>query len=91
MVAAVTGSASGLVTGGHEPRRPDWWCVRCGRAWPCPGARVFLRSAYVDNRVTLGVYLSAQLFTAAGDLGAAELSPELLERFLSWASPREES
>lgn len=81
----MTGSASGLVTGGHDPERPDWTCARCRRAWPCPGARVFLRSAYANDEVTLGMYLSTQLFTAAADLGQAELSPELFNRFLSWA------
>lgn len=82
---AGNGSATGRVTGGHDPVRPWWNCVRCGRPWPCPGARVFLRSAYVDDPVILGVYLSTQLFTAARDLGAVEVTPQLLDRFLTWA------
>jgi hypothetical protein len=79
------GSASGRVTGGHDPVRPGWICVRCGNRWPCPGARVFLTTAYAHDPLLLGMYLSTQLFTAAADFGVAELTPELLARFLTWA------
>lgn len=79
-----TGSATGRVTGGHDPARPQWSCVRCGRIWPCPSARVFLQTAYAGDSVILGMYLSTQLFTAAGDLGVKEITPELLDRFLTW-------
>jgi hypothetical protein len=78
------GSATGRVAGGHEPVRPAWTCVRCGHQWPCPGARVFLRTAYAGDLVLLGMYLSTQLFTAAADLGVKEMTPELLDRFLTW-------
>lgn len=78
------GSATGRLAGGHDPVRPGWNCVRCGRAWPCPAARVYLRTAYADDLVLLGMYLSTQLFTAAGDLGVKEMTPDLLDRFLSW-------
>lgn len=78
------GSVSGRVAGGHEPVRPGWTCVRCGRTWPCPAARVYLRAAYADDPLLLGMYLSTQLFTAAADLGVTEMTPDLLDRFLTW-------
>lgn len=86
-----TGSASGRLTGGHDPVRPVWNCVRCGQGWPCPGARVYLLTGYANDPVLLGMYLSTQLFTAAGDLGVVDITPELLDRFLTWAQTSETS
>lgn len=45
---------------------------------------MFLTTAYAHDPLLLGMYLSTQLFTAAGDLDVAELTPDLLQRFLTW-------
>lgn len=81
----LAGSANGRATGGHDPVRPAWTCRRCGRAWPCPGARTFLLATYLDDPVLLEMYLATQLFIAVTDLGTTEMTPELLARFLNWA------
>jgi hypothetical protein len=69
----------------HLPVRPTWICVVDGKPWPCPGARVHLRTQYVDDRVGLAVYMSTQLMTAAVDITDGDaLPPDLFNRFMAW-------
>lgn len=50
---------------------------------------MFLATAYINDPVILGMYMATQLFTAAGDFGVAEMTPELLDRFLTWTRSEE--
>jgi hypothetical protein len=69
----------------HLPVRPEWTCKVDRKPWPCPGARVHLRSQFVDDRVGLAVYMSTQLMTAAVDLTDDDvLPPDLFNRFMAW-------
>lgn len=69
----------------HLPQRPEWTCAADGKPWPCPGARVHLRSQYADDQLGLSMYMSAQLINAAADLG--DLPPDLFNRFMAWCGP----
>lgn len=78
-------SVGGMPTNRHLPERPEWNCVVDGKPWPCPGARIHLRSQFVDDRVGLAVYMSTQLMTAAVDITNGDaLPPDLFNRFMSW-------
>jgi hypothetical protein len=69
----------------HSPARPSWTCNADGNLWPCPAARVHLRSQYAGDQVGLSMYMSGQLTSAAVDLaGAGPLPPDLFHRFLGW-------
>lgn len=69
----------------HLPIRPQWTCVVDGKAWPCPGARVHLRSQFAGDRRGLAVYMSTQLMTAAVDITDGDsLPPDLFNRFMAW-------
>lgn len=69
----------------HLPIRPQWSCAVDGKPWPCPGARVHLRSQFADDRGGLAVYMSTQLMTAAVDMTNGEtLPPDLFNRFMAW-------
>ena len=75
----------------HHPRRPGWDCVVCREPWPCPPAKVDLAEEYANDRVSLLVYLSMQLYDAIDDSAANKGQPEpadLFDRFLGWARPR---
>lgn len=73
----------------HQPVRPAWTCTGDGEPWPCPVARVRLRSNYAGDPTRLAVHMSTLLMTAAADAGSRDvLPPELFNRFMAWtASP----
>jgi hypothetical protein len=69
----------------HSPARPAWICRADGGPWPCPAARVHLRSKYAGDQVGLSMYMGRQLTAAAVDLsGGGALPPDLFHRFLGW-------
>jgi hypothetical protein len=69
----------------HLPIRPSWNCAVDSKAWPCPSARVHLRTAYADDPVALAVYMSQELAAAAVDMGRqGSLPPDLFSRFMTW-------
>lgn len=75
----------GVVEQRHSPSRPAWTCHADGRPWPCPTARVHLRSRYGDDRVGLSIHMSKQLTAAAVDLTrSGTLPPDLFHRFVGW-------
>jgi hypothetical protein len=78
-------TGAGMPANRHLPVRPEWTCVVDGKPWPCPGARIHLRSQFVDDRVGLAVYMSTQLMTAAVDITSGDaLPPDLFNRFMAW-------
>ncbi|TYC25107.1 hypothetical protein FXF52_07340 [Micromonospora sp. MP36] len=67
-----------------------WLCRVCAAPWPCAIARLTLLREYVDDRVSLLVYLGGMLHDAAGELHLLhpQDGPEpsqLYARFLGWA------
>lgn len=69
----------------HLPVRPQWTCAVDGKPWPCPGARVHLRTQFAGDRSGLAVYMSTQLMTAAVDITDGDsLPPDLFNRFMAW-------
>ena len=69
----------------HQPERPTWTCTSDGQPWPCPVARVHLRSRYAGDPTRLAVYMSTLLMTAAADTGHCDVPPpELFNRFMAW-------
>jgi hypothetical protein len=69
----------------HQPVRPVWTCAVDDKPWPCPSARVYLRTAYADDRAGLAVYMSQELTTAAIDIAdGGSLPPDLFNRFMTW-------
>jgi hypothetical protein len=69
----------------HQPVRPVWTCVVDNKPWPCPSARVYLRTAYANDRAGLAVYMSQELTAAAIDMADnGTLPPGLFHRFLTW-------
>lgn len=74
----------------HQPVRPAWTCNGDGEPWPCPVARVRLRSDYAGDPTRLAVYMSTLLMTAAADTGNRDvLPPELFNRFMAWTASTE--
>lgn len=71
----------------HQPERPAWTCTGDGEPWPCPVARVRLRSRYAGDPTRLAVYMSTLLMSAAADTGNRDaLPPELFNRFMAWTA-----
>jgi hypothetical protein len=79
----------------HQPKRPQWTCrlARCGKQWPCPGARVYLAAEYAGRPTALAVYMSGHLVDALADLGVDVtaggtppdgIPPGLYNRFMGW-------
>jgi hypothetical protein len=73
----------------HVPRRPDWGCRVCGRAWPCPNARRKLLEEFREFPTVLGLYLAGQMNDALYDLSVNELPlpTDLHDRFIDWSRP----
>jgi hypothetical protein len=70
-----------------------WLCHACAEVWPCPTARLKLKSEYGDDRAALCVYLCGLLHAAIEDL--YRLNPHdgptpqgLFDRIVGWARPR---
>jgi hypothetical protein len=65
---------------GHDPHRPTWDCLGCGKPWPCDPAREEMAG---ENRITRAILMSMMLDKAAGDMPTAAPG-ELYERFIAW-------
>ena len=65
----------------HEPSRPSWDCLTCGRPWPCDPAREHL--TLVHHGPTLAIMATDRLLQATQDMPTASPN-ELFERFLAW-------
>lgn len=65
----------------HDPHRPSWNCIACGRSWPCDPAREQLAGRL--DQIGLAMYAWDRLEEAVGDLPHAP-AWELFERFLAW-------
>ncbi|MGW0506181.1 MULTISPECIES: hypothetical protein [unclassified Micromonospora] len=73
----------------HIAARPGWECLGCGQDWPCPDRRRRLLQRYDRERMTLSIYLGAQLADASADL--PDVPPGVLyRRFLGWLPDRHE-
>ncbi len=72
----------------HLPRRPSWDCACCQQPWPCAPAKVDMAEEFVDNRISLVLYLSGQMTDAVNDYLATKqpMPPDLYDRFLGWAA-----
>lgn len=66
---------------GHQPHRPSWDCLACGRPWPCDPAREALAGTL--DRIGLAMHAWDRLEEAALELPGST-SKELFERFLAW-------
>ncbi|MET8042059.1 flavin reductase [Micromonospora sp. NPDC005215] len=67
----------------HHPIKPAWTCGGCAGEWPCHTRRRELRAEYVGARVSLSLYLAAQLVEAAQHLAHVPAG-HLHYRFLGW-------
>lgn len=69
----------------HQPARPSWDCVACGRPWPCDPAREHLAGRL--DAIGLAMYAWDRLEEAAGELPNVP-AEELFARFLAWTRRR---
>ncbi|MGC9665555.1 flavin reductase [Planosporangium sp. 12N6] len=67
----------------HSPIRPQWICVGCGYAWPCPTRRGQLAAEYDRAPVCLSLLMSAHFVQAAADLPGVPAG-DLRMRFVVW-------
>jgi hypothetical protein len=67
----------------HEPVRPVWTCRGCGADWPCTTRRAELGAEFAGAPVSLALYLSDCLVTAARELPACRAG-KLYHQFLGW-------
>lgn len=67
----------------HFPERPDWICVSCAEAWPCPTERDVLLTEYAEDLPALAVYMAVLISDAIADL-PNEPAGSLYARFLGW-------
>jgi hypothetical protein len=68
----------------HIPHRPSWRCRVDATPWPCETARRQLLAEYDGARISLHLYLAANLVEASGHLPDVP-SGQLWERFIGWA------
>lgn len=73
-----------LLEPSHLPERPSWDCAACGQPWPCDAARE--EAASTLDAVLLPIYMSAQMYDAAGEIEAVQ-PHELFDRFVAWTRP----
>ncbi|WP_405094126.1 hypothetical protein OG767_03865 [Micromonospora sp. NBC_01392] len=71
-----------------------WCCRACGQQWPCPTARLLLKSEYADNNVSLSLYLCGLFYEATRDLyrlnpAGAPDPADMFARFVAWGVRRE--
>jgi hypothetical protein len=67
----------------HEPLRPRWCCLACGRPWPCGTRQRQLIASYADAYASLDLFLTQQFVIAAQDLPATPAGT-LFRQFLGW-------
>ncbi|MBM0231548.1 hypothetical protein JNW91_06520 [Micromonospora sp. STR1_7] len=67
----------------HQPVSPLWSCGCCGADWPCEPGRRELLAEYDGCRLSLTVYLAAQLVVATQHLACVPAG-HLHHRFLGW-------
>ncbi|MEV0724843.1 hypothetical protein AB0I37_18930 [Micromonospora purpureochromogenes] len=67
----------------HGPVLPIWSCGGCGGPWPCETRRRELRAEFAEGRVSLALYMGAQLARATEDLHWTPAGI-LHRRFLGW-------
>ncbi|WP_405430852.1 flavin reductase [Micromonospora sp. NBC_00617] len=67
----------------HHPIRHTWACGDCGMDWPCQTRRGELLMEHRRARVSLALYLAAQLVEATQDLIHVPAG-RLHYRFLGW-------
>lgn len=67
----------------HQPTAPLWNCGCCGTAWPCEPGRRELLAEYDGCRLSLTVYLAAQLVVATQHLAHVP-ARHLHRRLLGW-------
>lgn len=73
--------------GMHLPRRPSWDCAACDKPWPCAPAKVLLSEEFEGNRLSLSVYMSAQLHDALNETATNDSGHrigDLFDRFMDW-------
>ena len=70
----------------HTPDRPTWDCRVCGAAWPCAPGKVQMVEEFEGSRLSLVMYLWAQMTDAVDDYMAtgADVPKDLFERIVHW-------
>nr|WP_205861551.1 hypothetical protein [Planosporangium flavigriseum] len=63
--------------------RPNWSCVGCGYAWPCPSRQRQFLAQYEGAAVSLALVLSAAMVEAAADLRTLPAG-SLHDQFVGW-------
>ncbi|MEU5783188.1 hypothetical protein [Micromonospora lupini] len=71
------------MTTAHQPTAPLWNCGWCGADWPCEPGRRELLAEYDGCRLSLTVYLAAQLVVATPHLADVPAG-RLHHRFVGW-------
>lgn len=74
----------------HLPMRPAWLCRVCAAQWPCPSARLGLRTEFHGHGVALAFYLAAAMRDAMDDtyrIGGRPDRAAMHARFLGWLTP----
>ncbi|MGX6605130.1 hypothetical protein ACWKSP_23790 [Micromonosporaceae bacterium Da 78-11] len=71
----------------HRARRPSWDCVVCQETWPCAPAKVDMSEEYVNDRLSLMLYLSIKLIDAIDDSfgNQGPRAVNLHDRIVGWA------
>lgn len=71
----------------HEPVMPLWSCGGCGSGRPCVTRQPELRAEFDGASVSLALYMSSHLVSAAQDLVWIPAG-RLHHRFLGWTRTR---
>lgn len=67
--------------GGHGATRPTWYCIRCGKLWPCENAIAALRKH--PNLLMMYKLMGRVVYMAWLDLAPADTDLHW-RRFLGW-------
>jgi hypothetical protein len=76
----LSGSCAPIDPEKHQPIRPEWTCLVCGEAWPCPTDRQLLPQVLLGGLCRS--YMQDMMFHASQDLTLAPA--QMLARFVDW-------